>query len=205
MCCRFSRDSLNSHTNTHMEKRVWAMNIGWVLINTKCLKFCQTAAAAFDGNNSETFAQQSVCFVSATINSKRKVCWTFRNENEKLTKSWINFCENCGRAVNKTLMVMAVIGGHLAHPTPLQNSYCNGLVQPSLIMNHHIDCQEDVHPILATNISKLKKVRLKLKLVQAWGFSEEYSSRRLLLSDLWHCKNCADRKCVAVFQKLKCH
>lgn len=54
---------------------------------------------------------------------------------------------------------MAVIGGHLAHPTPLQNSYCNGLVQPSLIMNHHIDCQEDVHPILATNISKLKIFR----------------------------------------------
>lgn len=51
-------------------------------------------------------------------------------------------------------MVMAVIGGHMAHPTPQQNSYCNGLVQPSLIMNHHVDCQEDIHPILATNISK---------------------------------------------------
>ena len=49
---------------------------------------------------------------------------------------------------------MAVIGGHMAHPTPLQNSYCNGLVQPSLILNHHVDCQEDIHPILATNISK---------------------------------------------------
>lgn len=51
-------------------------------------------------------------------------------------------------------MVMAVIGGHMAHPTPLQNSYFNGLVQPSLIMNHHLECQEDIHPILATNISK---------------------------------------------------
>lgn len=51
---------------------------------------------------------------------------------------------------------MAVIGApNMAHPTPQQNSYCNGLVQPSLIMNHHVDCQEDIHPILATNISKL--------------------------------------------------
>ncbi|CRL00814.1 CLUMA_CG014065, isoform A [Clunio marinus] len=48
---------------------------------------------------------------------------------------------------------MAMIGGQLAHPTPLQNNYCNGLVQPSLIMNHHVDCQEDIHPILATNIT----------------------------------------------------
>lgn len=52
---------------------------------------------------------------------------------------------------------MAVIGGQLAHPAPLQNSYCNGLVQPSLIMNHHVDCQEDIHPILATNISEYKQ------------------------------------------------
>ena len=52
---------------------------------------------------------------------------------------------------------MAVIGGsHLAHPAHLQNNFCNGLVQPSLILNHHVDCQEDIHPILATNISKLK-------------------------------------------------
>jgi hypothetical protein len=62
---------------------------------------------------------------------------------------------------NETLMVMAVIGGHLAHPAPLQNSYCNGLVQPSLIMNHHVDCQEDIHPILATNISEYTS-RLKV-------------------------------------------
>lgn len=52
-------------------------------------------------------------------------------------------------------MVMAAIGGQLAHQISIENSYCsNGLVQPSLVMNHHVDCQEDIHPILTTNISK---------------------------------------------------
>lgn len=60
---------------------------------------------------------------------------------------------------------MAVIGGQLAHPAPLQNSYCNGLVQPSLIMNHHVDCQEDIHPILATNISEYIWQQSKVKLM----------------------------------------
>ena len=50
---------------------------------------------------------------------------------------------------------MATIGGPLAHQLPLHN-YCSGLVQPSLVMNHHLDldCQDDGHPILAANISK---------------------------------------------------
>lgn len=29
-----------------------------------------------------------------------------------------------------------------------------GLVTPSIIMNHNIDCHEDIHPILAANISE---------------------------------------------------
>jgi len=59
-------------------------------------------------------------------------------------------------------MVMAVIGGQLAHPIPQQN-YCNGLVQPSLIMNHHaVDGQEDIHPILAANISKFEDYDTKM-------------------------------------------
>lgn len=56
-------------------------------------------------------------------------------------------------------MVMAAIGGPLAHQLPL-HSYCSGLVQPSLVMNHHLDldCQDDGHPILAANISKYKYI-----------------------------------------------
>ncbi|CAO1304035.1 unnamed protein product [Diamesa serratosioi] len=52
---------------------------------------------------------------------------------------------------------MAAIGGPLAHQLPL-HSYCSGLVQPSLVMNHHLDldCQDDGHPILAANIKKQK-------------------------------------------------
>lgn len=50
---------------------------------------------------------------------------------------------------------MAVIGGQVAHQNnlnqiPIGSNYCNN----GLIMNHHIDCQEDIHPILTTNISK---------------------------------------------------
>lgn len=44
---------------------------------------------------------------------------------------------------------------HMANHIPMKNSYCNsGLVQPSFVMNHQGDCHEDVHPILATNISE---------------------------------------------------
>lgn len=35
-------------------------------------------------------------------------------------------------------MVMAEIGGPLAHQLPLHN-HRGGLVQPSLVMNHHLD------------------------------------------------------------------
>ena len=82
---------------------------------------------------------------------------------------------------------MAVIGGQLAHPAPLQNSYCNGLVQPSLIMNHHVDCQEDIHPILATNISEYKQ---QSEISSSW--SVNFCCTKMLLTrprqDLWHCE-----------------
>lgn len=53
-------------------------------------------------------------------------------------------------------MVMPEFGSqHMANHIPMKNSYCNsGLVQPSFVMNHQGDCHEDVHPILATNISE---------------------------------------------------
>lgn len=53
-------------------------------------------------------------------------------------------------------MVMTLTGVQMAHQSQ-QINFCNGLVQPSLVMNHHVECQEDndrIHPILATNISK---------------------------------------------------
>lgn len=40
----------------------------------------------------------------------------------------------------------------LLHRTPIETN-C-GLVTPSIVMNHNIDCHEDIHPILAANISK---------------------------------------------------
>lgn len=39
----------------------------------------------------------------------------------------------------------------LLHRTPIETN-C-GLVTPSIVMNHNIDCHEDIHPILAANIS----------------------------------------------------
>lgn len=47
-------------------------------------------------------------------------------------------------------MVMAEIGGPLAHQLPLHN-HRGGLVQPSLVMNHHLDLDCHGHEI---NISK---------------------------------------------------
>lgn len=44
-------------------------------------------------------------------------------------------------------MVMAEIGGPLAHQLPLHN-HRGGLVQPSLVMNHHLDLDchgSDIH------------------------------------------------------------
>lgn len=44
-------------------------------------------------------------------------------------------------------MVMAEIGGPLAHQLPLHN-HRGGLVQPSLVMNHHLDLEchgADIH------------------------------------------------------------
>ena len=44
-------------------------------------------------------------------------------------------------------MVMAEIGGPLAHQLPLHN-HRGGLVQPSLVMNHHLDMEchgGDIH------------------------------------------------------------
>lgn len=47
---------------------------------------------------------------------------------------------------------MTSIGGQLAHQMQPEN--CNSdLVQPSFIMNHNHHA-EDIHPILATNISE---------------------------------------------------
>lgn len=63
-------------------------------------------------------------------------------------------------------MVMAEIhhqGGPMAHQLPLQN-HRGGLVQPSLVMNHHhvmdMDCHQTGLEILATNISKCEPVSL---------------------------------------------
>lgn len=53
-------------------------------------------------------------------------------------------------------MVMAEIGGPLAHQLPLHN-HRGGLVQPSLVMNHHLDLEchgADIHQ------SKLRFVSL---------------------------------------------
>lgn len=36
-------------------------------------------------------------------------------------------------------MVMAEIGGPLAHQLPLHNHNHRGALQPSLVMNHHLD------------------------------------------------------------------
>lgn len=50
-------------------------------------------------------------------------------------------------------MVMAEIGGPLAHQLPLHHR--SGLIQPSLVMNHHIDLDcHGGHEIHATNISE---------------------------------------------------
>lgn len=59
---------------------------------------------------------------------------------------------------------MPEFGGHMANH--MKNSYCNsGLVQPSFVMNHQGDCHEDVHTILATNISEYLGD-------DVWGFEE---------------------------------
>lgn len=44
------------------------------------------------------------------------------------------------KIVYSTFMVMAEIGGPLAHQLPLHNHH-GGLVQPSLVMNHHLDLE----------------------------------------------------------------
>lgn len=49
-------------------------------------------------------------------------------------------------------MVMAEIGGPLAHQLPL-HSHRGGLVQPSLVMNHHLDLDCHGHEI---NISECR-------------------------------------------------
>lgn len=46
-------------------------------------------------------------------------------------------------------MVMAEIGGPLAHQLPLHN-HRGGLVQPSLVMNHHLDIDCHGHDIHAS-------------------------------------------------------
>lgn len=62
---------------------------------------------------------------------------------------------------NPSYMVMAEIhqGGPMAHQLPLHN-HRGGLVQPSLVMNHHhldMDCHQTGLDIHATNISKLPR------------------------------------------------
>lgn len=57
-------------------------------------------------------------------------------------------------------MVMAEIGGPLAHQLPLHN-HRGGLVQPSLVMNHHLDldCHHhgaDIHQSKFTFVSCLR-------------------------------------------------
>lgn len=52
-------------------------------------------------------------------------------------------------------MVMAEIGGPLAHQLPLHN-HRGGLVQPSLVMNHHLDLDchgPDIHQSKFTFVS----------------------------------------------------
>uniref|UniRef100_A0A1B0FIB4 Uncharacterized protein n=2 Tax=Calyptratae TaxID=43742 RepID=A0A1B0FIB4_GLOMM len=44
-------------------------------------------------------------------------------------------------------MVMAEIGGHLAHQLPLHNHNQTGL-QPSLVMNHHLDLDCHGHDVI---------------------------------------------------------
>lgn len=54
-------------------------------------------------------------------------------------------------------MVMAEIGGPLAHQLPLHN-HRGGLVQPSLVMNHRLDLDchgPDIHPSKLTSLSIL--------------------------------------------------
>lgn len=46
-------------------------------------------------------------------------------------------------------MVMAELGGPLAHQLPLHN-HRGGLVQPSLVMNHHLDIDCHGHDIHAS-------------------------------------------------------
>lgn len=65
---------------------------------------------------------------------------------------------------NRSYMVMAEIhqGGPMAHQLPLHN-HRGGLVQPSLVMNHHhldMDCHQTGLDIHATNISKFTVMRI---------------------------------------------
>lgn len=47
-------------------------------------------------------------------------------------------------------MVMAEIGGHLAHQLPLHNHNHNQTgLQPSLVMNHHLDLDCHGHDVIS--------------------------------------------------------
>ncbi|XP_037918411.1 insulin gene enhancer protein isl-1 isoform X2 [Hermetia illucens] len=96
-------------------------------------------------------------------------------------------------------MVMAEIGGHLAHQLPLHNhnQHQSGLVQPSLVMNHHldVDCHgHEIHP---------KKQRLSLCVGCGGQIHDQYIFH--VSPDLeWHgaclkcqeCRQFLDEKCT---------
>ncbi|SPP78985.1 blast:Insulin gene enhancer protein ISL-1 [Drosophila guanche] len=55
-------------------------------------------------------------------------------------------------------MVMAEIGGHLAHQLPLHNHNHNQTgLQPSLVMNHHLDLDCHGHDVISGSKEKLRK------------------------------------------------
>ncbi|XP_065357068.1 insulin gene enhancer protein isl-1 [Calliphora vicina] len=82
-------------------------------------------------------------------------------------------------------MVMAEIGGHLAHQLPLHNHNQTGL-QPSLVMNHHLDLDCHGHDVI-------KKQRLSLCVGCGGQIHDQYILR--VAPDLeWHaaCLKCQE-------------